>query len=174
MEHVVGSLLPRAEYTVAAAESCTGGLLTSRLTDVPEQLRVPCSWPSSRTAIRPRSMCWACRKICCGAWRGERAGGASDGATEMRTRAGTTLGIGITGIAGPGALSPTSQWRSAAIAVEGPWGSHVHARLLIGSREHIKFWATQAALDDVRRLLLRERQQDREISSPAEYACACS
>ena len=35
MEHVVGSLLPRAEYTVAAAESCTGGLLTSRLTDVP-------------------------------------------------------------------------------------------------------------------------------------------
>ena len=83
-------------------------------------------------------------------------------ATGVRTRASTTLGIGITGIAGPGGGTPDKPVGTVAIAVEGPWGSHVHARLLIGSREHIKFWATQAALDDVRRLLLlRERQQDR-------------
>jgi PncC family amidohydrolase len=82
-------------------------------------------------------------------------------ASGVRTRAGTTLGIGITGIAGPGGGTPDKPVGTVAIAVEGPWGSHVRTRLLIGSREHIKYWATQAALDDMRRLLLRERRQDR-------------
>ena len=64
--------------------------------------------------------------------------------------------IGITGIAGPDGGTPEKPVGTVAIAVDGPWGAHVRTRSLLGGREHIKFWATQAALDDVRRLLLRE------------------
>jgi nicotinamide-nucleotide amidase len=81
-------------------------------------------------------------------------------ASGVRARADATLGIGITGIAGPGGGTPDKPVGTVAIAVEAPWGSHVRTRLLIGSRAHVKFWATQAALDDVRRLVLRARPQN--------------
>ncbi|HZA37288.1 MAG TPA: CinA family protein, partial [Vicinamibacterales bacterium] len=58
---------------------------------------------------------------------------------------------------GPDGGTPDKPVGTVAIAVDGPWGAHVRTRALLGGREHIKFWATQAALDDVRRLLLRER-----------------
>lgn len=160
MEHVVGSLLLARGYTVAAAESCTGGLLTSRLTDVPGssayvQLAVVAYSNQAKIDVLgvPGNLIAAHGAV------SEPVAQAM--ATGVRTRAGTTLGIAITGIAGPGGGTPDKPVGTVAIAVEGPWGSHVRTRLLIGSREHIKFWATQAALDDVRRLLLRERQQDR-------------
>ncbi|HEX2309250.1 MAG TPA: nicotinamide-nucleotide amidohydrolase family protein, partial [Vicinamibacterales bacterium] len=160
MEHVVGSLLAERGYTVAAAESCTGGLLTSRLTDVPGssayvQLAVVAYSNQAKIDVLgvPGNLIAAHGAV------SEPVAQAM--ATGVRTRVGTTLGIGITGIAGPGGGTPDKPVGTVAIAVDGPWGSHARTRLLIGSREHIKFWATQAALDDVRRLLLRERQQDR-------------
>ena len=79
-------------------------------------------------------------------------------AAGIRARAGSTIGVGITGIAGPDGGTPEKPVGTVAIAVDGPWGAHVRTRSLLGGREHIKFWATQAALDDVRRLLLRERR----------------
>jgi nicotinamide-nucleotide amidase len=79
-------------------------------------------------------------------------------AEGVRVRAGSTIGVGITGIAGPDGGTPEKPVGTVAIAVDGPWGTHVRTRVLLGGREHIKFWATQAALDDVRRLLLRERR----------------
>jgi len=160
MEHVVGSLLAERGYTVAAAESCTGGLLTSRLTDVPGssayvQLAVIAYSNQAKIDLLsvPGDLIAAHGAV------SEPVAQAM--ATGVRTRAGATLGIGITGIAGPGGGTLEKPVGTVAIAVEGPWGSHVRTRLLIGSREHIKFWATQVALDDVRRLVLRERQQAR-------------
>jgi nicotinamide-nucleotide amidase len=79
-------------------------------------------------------------------------------AEGVRVRAGSTIGVGITGIAGPDGGTPDKPVGTIAIAIDGPWGAHVRTRALLGNREHIKFWATQAALDDVRRLLLRERR----------------
>ena len=79
LEAVVGDLLRGKRFTIAAAESCTGGLLTSRLTDVPgqfrvrrTQLRVLQQSIEGRTARRNRS---AAR----GARRRQRTGGARDG-----------------------------------------------------------------------------------------------
>jgi nicotinamide-nucleotide amidase len=155
MEQVVGVLLRDRGYTVAAAESCTGGLLTSRLTDVAgssayvelcivaysngaksDLLGVPADLISAHGAVsEPVALAMA---------RGVRA------------RARSTMGIGITGIAGPGGGTPEKPVGTVVIAVDGPCGAHVRTRWLLGGREHIKFWATQAALDDVRRLLLRE------------------
>ena len=39
LEHVVGDLLAERRLTIGAAESCTGGLITSRLTDIPGSSR---------------------------------------------------------------------------------------------------------------------------------------
>ena len=77
-------------------------------------------------------------------------------AAGIRKRAGSTIGVGITGIAGPDGGTPEKPVGTVAIAIDGPWGPHVRTRSLLGGREHIKFWATQAALDDLRRQLLRE------------------
>ena len=77
-------------------------------------------------------------------------------AAGIRKRASSTIGVGLTGIAGPDGGTPEKPVGTVAIAIDGPWGAHVRTRSLLGGREHIKFWATQAALDDVRRLVLRE------------------
>jgi nicotinamide-nucleotide amidase len=157
MEAVVGSLLRDRRYTVAAAESCTGGLLTSRLTDVPGssayvQLSIVAYSNAAKTALLgvPAALITAH-----GAVSEPVALSMAEG---IRVRAGSTIGVGITGIAGPDGGTPDKPVGTVAIAIDGPWGAHVRTRALPGGREHIKFWATQAALDDVRRLLLRERR----------------
>ena len=159
MEQVVGTLLRDRGYTIAAAESCTGGLLTSRLTDVPgsssyvrlsivaysnqaktELLDVPADLIAAHGAVsEPVALAMA---------------------AGIRKRAGSTIGVGITGIAGPDGGTPEKPVGTVAIAIDGPWGPHVRTRALLGGREHIKFWATQAALDDVRRLVIREDRHD--------------
>jgi nicotinamide-nucleotide amidase len=157
MEAVVGTLLRDRRYTVAAAESCTGGLLTSRLTDVPGssayvQLSIVAYGNAAKTALLgvPAALIAAH-----GAVSEPVALAMAEG---VRVRAGSTIGVGITGIAGPDGGTPDKPVGTVAIAVDGPWGAHVRTRAFLGGREHIKFWATQAALDDVRRLLLRERR----------------
>ncbi len=157
MEGVVGNLLRDRRYTVAAAESCTGGLLTSRLTDVPGssayvQLSIVAYSNAAKTALLGVPLALIATH---GAVSEPVAVSMAEG---VRVRAGSTIGVGITGIAGPDGGTPEKPVGTVAIAVDGPWGTHVRTRALLGGREHIKFWATQAALDDVRRLLLRERR----------------
>lgn len=155
MEQVVGDLLRARDYTIAAAESCTGGLLTSRLTDVPgssayversavaysdaakvEWLGVPESLIAAHGAVsEPVAMAMA---------------------KGIRARARTTIGVGITGIAGPDGGSVEKPVGTVAIAIVGPWGDWVRTRVFPGGREQVKFFATQAALDDLRRALGRE------------------
>ena len=156
MEGVVGNLLRDRRYTVAAAESCTGGLLTSRLTDVPGssayvQLSIVAYSNAAKTALLGVPVALIATH---GAVSEPVAVSMAEG---VRVRAGSTIGVGITGIAGPDGGTPEKPVGTVAIAIDGPWRTHVRTRALLGGREHIKFWATQAALDDVRRLLLRER-----------------
>jgi nicotinamide-nucleotide amidase len=158
MEAVVGTLLRERGYTVAAAESCTGGLLTSRLTDVPGssayvQLAIVAYSNQAKTDLLgvPADLIAAHGAVSEPVAQAMAAG--------VRARAGATVGVGITGIAGPDGGTPDKPVGTVAIAVDGPWGIYVRTRLLLGGREHIKFWATQAALDDLRRLVLREQQR---------------
>jgi nicotinamide-nucleotide amidase len=167
MEQVLGTLLREQGYTVAAAESCTGGLLTSRLTDVPGssayvQLSIVAYSNDAKTAL----LGVPAEDIAAHGAVSEPVALAM--ARGIRARAGSTIGIGITGIAGPDGGTPTKPVGTVAIAVDGPWGAHVRTRLLLGGREHVKFWATQAALDDVRRLLLRERAGADAVSARSE------
>jgi len=155
MEQVVGTLLRQRGYTVAAAESCTGGLLTSRLTDVPgSSAYVQLSIVAYNNAAKMDLLGVPADVIAAHGAVSEPVALAM--AAGVRARAGSTVAIGITGIAGPDGGTPEKPVGTVAIAVDGPWGAHVRTRVLLGSREHIKFWATQAALDDLRRLILRE------------------
>jgi PncC family amidohydrolase len=73
-------------------------------------------------------------------------------AEGVRERTGASLGLGITGIAGPGGGTPDKPVGTVAIALS---GSEIETRVrtfsFFGGRPQVKFQATQAALDMVRR-----------------------
>ena len=152
MEAVVGDLLVSRGYRIALAESCTGGLVTSRLTDVPG---------SSRYVDRAVVVYANEAKIdllgvppalieAHGAVSEPVAVAMADG---VRVRAAVDVGVGVTGIAGPGGGTPEKPVGTVAIAAV--IGATTSARTFRfhGEREQVKFQASQAALDMVRRML---------------------
>jgi nicotinamide-nucleotide amidase len=101
LEGVVGDLLRQHTMTIAVAESCTGGLLASRLTDVPGssdyvERGVVCYSNRSKTELAGVPAALIAEH---GAVSEPVATALAEG---IRSRAGTNIGIGITGIAGPG------------------------------------------------------------------------
>jgi nicotinamide-nucleotide amidase len=156
MEEVVGRLLLGGGHTIAIAESCTGGLLSSRLTDVAGSSayvdRAVVAYSNeSKTAM-----------IGVGADLIAAHGAVSEPVAEamaagIRARAKTTIGVGVTGIAGPGGGTPEKPVGTVAIAVDSPWGRTVRTRRFPGTREQVKWHASTAAMDDVRRGILREK-----------------
>jgi competence/damage-inducible protein CinA-like protein len=153
LEQVVGDLLRARGLTIAAAESCTGGLFMSRLTDVPGSSQyvlggVIAYSNEAKTALAgvPAALIEAH-----GAVSEPVAVALADG---IRERVGSTLGIGITGIAGPGGDTPTKPVGTVAVAVSGlDGGARVRTWSFPGGRAQVKFQATQAALDMIRRAL---------------------
>jgi nicotinamide-nucleotide amidase len=79
---------------------------------------------------------------------------ASAMAQGVRLHTGANIGVGITGVAGPGGGTQSKPVGMVAVAVAAPDGG-VHARTFNfpGGRAQVKFQATQSALDMVRRLL---------------------
>jgi nicotinamide-nucleotide amidase len=155
MEEVVGEQLKARKYTIAAAESCTGGLLTSRLTDVPgssEYVRasvIAYDYGSKSTLLGvPPSLI-------------EQHGAVSEPvasamAEGVRSRTGVDVAVAITGIAGPGGGTPAKPVGTVVVAVLAPGQpAYVRTYSFIGGRALVKFQATQAALDRVRRMLER-------------------
>jgi nicotinamide-nucleotide amidase len=116
LEEVVGELLAARGATVAAAESCTGGLLTSRLTDVPGSSRyvrhaVVAYANEVKTAVLgvPPALL-------------ETHGAVSEPvaramAEGIRALAGADIGVGITGIAGPDGGTPAKPVGTVAVSV---------------------------------------------------------
>ena len=154
LEEVTGRLLRERGLTIALAESCTGGLLASRLTDVPGSSDyVVGGVVAYSNALKTDLLGVPAALI-------EQDGAVSEPvATAMadgiRTRHQASIGVGITGIAGPAGGSPEKPVGTVAIAIsraEGP--GYVRTYHFLGERRQIKFWATQAALDRVRRLLI--------------------
>jgi nicotinamide-nucleotide amidase len=76
-------------------------------------------------------------------------------ASGARSRLGATIGVGITGIAGPGGGTAEKPVGLVCIAVDGQGTVASLASRMIGDRAEIRFRATQAALDMIRRRLLR-------------------
>lgn len=157
MEEVVGDLLKERGYTIAAAESCTGGLFTSRLTDVPGssayvRASVVAYAYEEKTALLgvPAELLAAHGAV------SEPVALAMAEGIRARTKADVT--VGITGIAGPGGGTDTKPVGTVVIAVIVPdRPAYVRTYAFFGGRAMVKFQATQAALDRVRRLISRDR-----------------
>jgi PncC family amidohydrolase len=153
MEEIVGQMLLDRSLTIAAAESCTGGLMLSRLTDIPgssayvlggavvysNELKV-------QLAGVPPELIQAH-----GAVSEPVAVALAEG---IRSRTGASIAVGITGIAGPTGGTPEKPVGTVAIAVSSaPAPTRSRLFLLYGTRTMIKFSAAQMGLDMVRRLL---------------------
>ncbi len=152
LEQVVGEMLRARFWRVATAESCTGGLVASRLTDV----------AGSSDYVERGVVCYSNRA------KTELLGVPDESirlygavsedvavamAVGMRERAGVEVAVGVTGIAGPGGGSDQKPVGTVVIAVAFPGGTRVGRFRFLGVRAQVKSQASQAALDMVRRAL---------------------
>jgi len=154
MAEVVLDACRARSLTVALAESCTGGMLGERLTAI----------PGSSDVLRGGVIAYAnaVKQSALGVREAtlESVGAVSEEtAREMaagaRTRLAADIGIGITGIAGPGGGTPDKPVGQVCIAVDVQGTARSFSGRLIGDRAEIRFRATQIALDMVRRALMR-------------------
>jgi nicotinamide-nucleotide amidase len=127
LEDVVAELLTTNRATISTAESCTGGLLAERLTRI----------PGSSTYFLGGVVSYS----------NERKTALAEG---IRRSVGSTFGVGITGIAGPGGGSEEKPVGTVHIALATPTGTKERLVHLPGDREMIRFHASQLALDMVR------------------------
>ena len=150
LEQVVADLLRLNRYTVATAESCTGGLLAGRLTEV----------PGSSHYFREGVVAYAneAKTELLGVAAGllEAHGAVSAEVAEamaegVRRRAGTTFGVGITGVAGPDGGSEAKPVGTVYVALADAAQSAARKFLFPGDRQFIRQLSVQAALDMIRR-----------------------
>ena len=155
LEAVVGRMLRERAARVAVAESCTGGLVASRLTDVAgSSAYVHAGWVVYSNAAKVALLGVDAASIAAHGAVSEPVALAL--ATGARERGGVEYGIAVTGIAGPGGGSADKPVGTVYVALAGPDGlQRVRRSSLPGEREQVKFQASQAALDLLRRALLR-------------------
>ncbi|MGH7731113.1 MAG: competence/damage-inducible protein A [Candidatus Eiseniibacteriota bacterium] len=152
IEEVVGDALVEKGWRVATAESCTGGLLARRITDVPGSSRyfergfVTYSNASKMDLVGVSAADLEVHGAVSAAVAERLAAGA-------RERAGVEMGVGITGIAGPGGGSEEKPVGLVFIGIASPGGRAVRKFRFMGTRKTIRERAAQAALDLMRREL---------------------
>ena len=153
LEEVVARELLENRATIAVAESCTGGMLAERLTNIPGSSTyflggVVCYSNDLKTSLVNVPPDLIESK---GAVSSEVALALADG---IRKFTGATLGIGVTGIAGPGGGTPEKPVGLVHIGISDERGPRERAFRFPGDRERIRTQATQTALDTVRRHFL--------------------
>ena len=153
LPEVVAGLLRERGLHLALAESCTGGLLTARLTDVPGAsafLERAFVTYSNRSKIEDLGV---------EASLLERHGAVSEAvaaamAAGVRRVSGAEVGVSITGVAGPDGGTADKPVGLVHVALDGAAGTRVRQALFPGHRERVRFQATQVALEMLRRGLL--------------------
>jgi nicotinamide-nucleotide amidase len=153
LEQVVGTLLGELDTTVALAESCTGGLVGHRITNVPGSSK----WfrggivaysnaaKESLLGVNPATL------AAVGAVAEETAGEMAAGA---RRALGADVGVGITGIAGPDGGTPDKPVGTVCFGLATKDGVVTSQYKLWGTRDWVKLLSSQIALEWIRRHLL--------------------
>jgi nicotinamide-nucleotide amidase len=152
LEQIVGYFLQMRQATVAVAESCTGGMLGERITSIGGSSRYFLGGALVYSNAAKSELCGvpAATLECEGAVSQAVAEAMAEG---IRKRFGSTFGIGITGIAGPGGGSEAKPVGLVFVAVSNGVRTEVVQRNFNGDRERIRWYATQLALDQLRRML---------------------
>ena len=153
LEQVVGDLLVERRFRIALAESCTGGLLSSRLTDIEGSSRYVERGVVAYANEAKVSLLGVPRELI------DEHGAVSEPvalamAEGVRAGAMVDIGVGVTGIAGPGGGTADKPVGTVAIAAVIPGTTRSRLFRFAGHRDQVKFQASQAALDMVRRLLV--------------------
>jgi nicotinamide-nucleotide amidase len=152
IEVVVGTLLRERGWRIAVAESCTGGLVLKRLTDVPGSSDyVECGVVSYSNASKTALLDVPAETIIEHGAVSEAVAGAM--AAGVRRRAGVEVGVAITGIAGPDGGTEAKPVGTVFLAVETPDLTFVRRRQYAGGRDLVRDIASHAALDVTRRVL---------------------
>ncbi|MFC5861584.1 competence/damage-inducible protein A [Acidicapsa dinghuensis] len=153
LEQIVIYYLEMKQETLAVAESCTGGLLAQRLTSISGSSRsflggavVYSNELKTDFANVPHELIEAH-----GAVSAEVAEAMAQG---IRRRVGASIGVGITGIAGPGGGTETKPVGLVYVAVSYNGKTESMECNFRGDRDRIRLWASQQALDLIRRKLM--------------------
>jgi nicotinamide-nucleotide amidase len=153
MEEVVGALLKQRRLTISLAESCTGGMIGSRITNIAGSSEyfergVVVYSNASKTELLgvPQDLI-------------ERHGAVSREvgaamAQGIRTAARTDIGLSVTGIAGPGGGTEEKPVGLVYVALASSGGVKVDEHRFSGNRDQVRVKASQTALDMVRRHLI--------------------
>jgi nicotinamide-nucleotide amidase len=157
VDQQVASMLRERGWTISTAESCTGGLLAARITDpagasdyftggavvydraAKEDLGVAAATLDAHGEVSVET--------------------AREMAARVRERRGAEVGVGITGIAGPGGGTPDKPVGFVCFSVAGPDGALTRSATLPGGRFDVRDRSTTVAMHMVRRLLLGEHDR---------------
>jgi nicotinamide-nucleotide amidase len=153
IEQIVSYLLQMRSMTLAVAESCTGGLLAERITSLSGSSRyflggavVYSNALKTQFANVPKTLIDRH-----GAVSREVAAAMAEG---IRKRCLASYGIGITGVAGPSGGTEQKPVGLVYVALAGEEGTQVVERNFPGDRKRIRQFATQQALEMIRRALV--------------------
>jgi nicotinamide-nucleotide amidase len=153
LEQIVLYFLGLRQATLAIAESCTGGMISQRLTSISGASRsflggAITYWDELKTTFAdvPKELI-------------EQQGSVSQRVSRamakgIRLRTGATLGVGVTGIAGPGGGSKAKPVGLVHITLSDAQKTESVECKFQGDRENIREWATQQTLDLIRRRLM--------------------
>lgn len=153
MEEVIGLRLAVSGFTLAVAESCTGGLIAQRLTEVPGSSNYFMEGVVSYSNDAKVRLLGVPSDLIAeyGAVSAPVVEAMAEG---VRERAGTDFGLSVTGIAGPGGGTEDKPVGLVYIALSDDAHTE-HCKLLLpGDRQLIRWRASQAALDLLRRRLI--------------------
>lgn len=153
LESVIGELLVARGATLATAESCTGGMMSTRLTDVPGSSRYYLGGGICYSAKLKTEIAGVDEALI------REHGEVSEQvavalARGIRERFGATYGVGVTGVAGPGGGSEAKPVGTVHIAVATPERAEHRKLFWPSTRPLIRWYSTQAGLDLLRRTII--------------------
>ena len=153
LEQIVLYYLGLRQSTLAVAESCTGGLIAQRITSVPGASRSFLGGAIVYSDALKTAFAGVPAKLIAkeGAVSAEVAKALANG---IRLRTGATLGLGVTGIAGPSGGSEEKPVGLVYIALSDAQKNEVVEKNFRGDRDRIREYASQQALDLIRRRLM--------------------
>jgi nicotinamide-nucleotide amidase len=153
LNEVVGTMLQERRLMLAIAESCTGGLLSARMTErAGSSAYFDRGWVTYSNRSKVEDLGIDVALI-------DRHGAVSEEAARAmaaaaRERARADIGVGITGIAGPGGGTPEKPVGLVFIALSGAAGDRVRRVHFPSDRDRVRYQSTQSALEMIRRGLL--------------------